>query len=194
VLLDDLVGAIHATRERAQRWWDRLRLASFATVFLIGVCVQILGSALYWDHYIRISQDAHDAWLGSPDKSGAPTPTVDGLCGACFEDVHQLQWLPAFVPIEGHYWLLRHCLAGDDWRSATADAPWSRYTKKPLYIENTYARVRLDWWPIEFWQTGRGGMAVVLSLWLLLGAVSALWALIPKLKAANKGELPRSAA
>gem|GEM_PF-551032 len=193
VLLDDLLGSIHTVQERAQLWWARFRIAVFAMVCVLGVFVQILGSAFYWDHYIRITQDARDAWLGTPDRSGAPTPTVDGLCGACFEDVHQLQWLPAFVPIEGHYWLLRHSFANDDWTKATADAPWSRYTKKPLYIENTYNRVRLDWWPIEFWQTGRGGMGVVLCLWLVLGATTALWRLVPKLKAANKRELHRSA-
>lgn len=186
VLLDEL----WERRQGVKRWWAHTRLVLFAAVCAAGFVVALLGSAFYWDHYIRITQDARDSWLGSPDRSGAPTPTVDGLCGACFEDVHQLQWLPAFLPIEGHYWMAKHAARGDDWQAATKDAPWSRYTKKPLHIGRSYARVRLDWWPIEFWQQGRGGMGVVLCLWFVFGSFTCAWLLRPQIKTAGKGAVP----
>ncbi|MDX2022477.1 MAG: hypothetical protein SF187_19730 [Deltaproteobacteria bacterium] len=186
VWLDDLWSA----RATAQRWWARTRLLLFVGVCATGLVVTLLGAAFYWDHYIRITQDARDAWLGVPDRSGAPTPTVDGLCGACFEDVHQLQWLPAFVPVEGHYWMLKHAIRGDDWQVAAHDAPWSRYTRKPLDIERSYARVRFDWWPIEFWQQARGGMGVVLCLWFVFGLFTCSWLLWPQIKTAGTGPLP----
>ena len=191
VLLQELLTVQTA---RAQYWWRMAKLGLFALVCGAGFFVQVMGSAFYWDHYIRITQEARDGWLGSPDRSGAPTPTVDGVCGACFEDVHQLQWLPAFVPLEGHFWMFRHALANHDWEQATADAPWRRYTKKPLQIESSYARVRLDWWPIELWQQGRSGMAVVLCLWFVFGLFTALWLVAPKIKAAGPGKHPGPAA
>lgn len=147
----------------------RLRLAGAALVVACGVFVSFLGSAFYWDHFIRISQQARRDWLGSPDRSGAPTPEVDGLCGACFEDTHQLHWLPPFHPVEGHSWLLRHAWAGSDAKAALADAPWVRYTRKPLAAERAFARVRFDWWPLTFFDRGRGGMAVVLGAWFVFG-------------------------
>ena len=189
VLLQDLWD----NRLSVPRWWARLRLALFACVCAAGAAVTMVGAAFYWDHYIRITQEARDEWLGNPDRSGAPTPTVDGLCGACFEDVHQLQWLPAFVPVEGHYWLLRHAVRGDDWETAAQDAPWSRYTKKPLDIQRTYKRVRFDWWPLEFWQHGRGGMGVVLCLWFVFGLFTCAWLLRPQLKTASLGQNPKPA-
>jgi hypothetical protein len=114
------------------------------------VFVQLLGNAFFWDHYIRIQREARNRWLGEPNTKGTPFPNFGGVCGACFEDMHGMQWLPPFQPIEGHLWLLRHAPFHHDWTTAEASAPWHRYTKLRLNIAATYAAARLDWWYLEF--------------------------------------------
>jgi hypothetical protein len=89
-------------------------------------------------------------WLGKPDRAGTPFPDFEGYCGACFEDVHGLHWLPPFNPIEGHLWLLKHVVLGHDWQTAEADAPWRRYTSLRLNISKSYPRARLDWWLLDY--------------------------------------------
>jgi len=132
------------------RWRRRLSRPTRAVVagfVLLGVGVNVLGNALYWDHYIRISMDARDAWLGAPNRRGAIIPVrADGHCDSCFEDVRQLEWLPPFQPILGHLWLLESLARGDNWKRAEAHAPWHRYTKLQLNISRSYPRARLDWW------------------------------------------------
>jgi hypothetical protein len=125
----------------------RMRRAVLAVVVAAGIGVQLLGNAFYWDHFIRISMDARTAWLGSPNRIGAFVPVrADGHCDACFEDVHQLEWLPPFQPIRGHLWLLEATLAGEDARAAEAHAPWHEYTSLALDLSRSYPRVRIDWW------------------------------------------------
>ena len=153
----------------------RVRRAVLALVVALGVAVQVLGNAFYWDHYIRITMDARTAWLGTPNRGGAIIPVrADGRCDSCFEDVHQLEWLPAFQPILGHAWLLRATLRGDDAAAAEAYAPWKRHTRLALPIARSYARVRVDWWGL-LWITdfprARGPGVVLLVL--LLGATLA---------------------
>lgn len=137
--------------------WDtqtarvRRRLASVGVgiLFVMGAFVQLVGNAFYWDHYIRIAKEARERWLGNVDRQGAMHPIDLEGCGACFEDMHALQWMPPFQPIEGHWWLLRHVLAKDGWEQAEADAPWKRYTALQLHIGSTYPRARIDWWFVE---------------------------------------------
>jgi hypothetical protein len=51
-----------------------------AAIVGAGICVQLLGCALYWDHFIRLAISAKNQWLGNPNRSGsnhsraAPTP------------------------------------------------------------------------------------------------------------------------
>ena len=135
---------IDAWQRGGRKWMLRSVVVGF---FAAGVVVQLLGVSFYWDHFIRISMDARTAWLGKPNRSGAIIPVrADGRCDSCFEDVHQLQWLPPFQPILGHAWLMRSLVAGDDWREAEADAPWHRHTSLVLDISRSYPRTRLDWW------------------------------------------------
>jgi hypothetical protein len=128
------------------KWQGRILKGMVIAVLAMGIWVQVLGVAFFWDHFIRISQDVATRWLGTPDRTGAATPTHDGLCGACFEDTHGLQWLPAFQPVMGHFWMLRHVVAGDDWTVASVDAPWRRYSTLSVDVQDRWARVRLDWW------------------------------------------------
>jgi hypothetical protein len=159
------------------RGW--LRRGVLAGAIALGVAVQLLGNAFYWDHFIRISMDARTAWLGTPDRKGAIIPVrADGRCDSCFEDVHQLQWLPPFQPILGHLWLLRSTIRGDDAQTAEADAPWKRHTQLTLPIAASYARVRLDWWGMlwiaDFPRYRAHGIALLAVL--LAGAIAAgLW-------------------
>ncbi len=130
-------------------WPRRAKIAVTGAMLASGVFVQALGSAFHWDHHIRVSRQATEQWLGVPNRSGAQMDPAQG-CGACFEDMYPMLWLPPFQPIAGHYWLAKHVLARDDWKTAEKDAPWHRYTKLPLDISDGYARARLDWWFLDF--------------------------------------------
>ncbi len=167
VLVEDLLAA-------ARTWWRRLALASVALVIVLGVAVQALGISFIWDHHIRITREAGEAWLGTPNRSGAAVPEREGLCGACFEDMHRQQWLPPFSPIDIHRWLLRHIRRGDDWQTAEADAPWHRYTTLTLDASHAYHDVRLDWWFYEI-RLIAPALAVISLLLLCAATAWAAW-------------------
>jgi hypothetical protein len=154
--------------------WHRIALAG---VIALGVGVQVLGNAFYWDHFIRLSMDVRTAWLGRPDRRGAMVPVgKDGRCQACFEDVHQLEWLPPFQPILGQLWLARAQLAGDSFAEAETYAPWRRQTSLSLASRfgDDYARVRLDWWGMLWLHDVRAYRRAGEALLLLLLAAQAL--------------------
>ncbi len=147
------------------RWTRRAVLAG---VLIAGLVVQLVGNAFYWDHFIRISMDVRTAWLGQPNRTGAIIPVrADGHCDSCFEDIHQLEWLPPFQPIRGHLWLLGATLAGDDARQAEARAPWHDYTSLAVDLSKTYPRVRIDWWGLlwikDFPGTWPAGLGLLLG-------------------------------
>jgi hypothetical protein len=126
----------------------RYKRAFIAAVVAAGIVVQLLGSALYWDHFIRISIDTKNQWLGSPNRSGAYIPEKGrGHCDSCFEDTYQLLWTPAFQPIKGHWWLVKSIARGDaNGDEAQVDAPWRPYTSLPIHLNASYPRARIDWW------------------------------------------------
>ncbi|MBA3393305.1 MAG: hypothetical protein H0T89_11705 [Deltaproteobacteria bacterium] len=154
----------------ASRW----RRGVVIGVVTAGVIVQLLGASLYWDHFIRISIDTKNQWLGPPNRAGSYIPAKGrGHCDSCFEDTYQLLWTPAFQPIRGHWWLVKSLARGDDWKAAQADAPWRRYTTLEVNLANTYPRARLDWW-ILLWiedapHTRGAGLAI---LGVLVGALA----------------------
>ena len=155
---------LDAWRSAPARWTRRAVLAG---VLAAGLVVQLAGNAFYWDHFIRISMDARTAWLGQPNRTGAIIPVrADGHCDSCFEDIHQLEWLPPFQPIRGHLWLLGATLAGDDSRQAEAEAPWHEYTQLAVDLSKTYPRVRIDWWGLlwikDFPRTWPAGLVLLL--------------------------------
>jgi hypothetical protein len=158
--------------EPAPRRWRRYVLA---TVVAAGVAVQLLGSALYWDHFIRISIEAKHQWLGRPNRTGSYIPERGrGHCDSCFEDTHALLWNPAFQPIRGHWWLLASLARGDDQRSAQRAAPWRSYTQLELQLGSTYPRARLDWWGLLWLSDARhtwvAGLLTLLALTAALAA------------------------
>lgn len=163
-----------------QSYGSRIRKSVLATVVVAGISVQILGLAFYWDHYIRISQEARIAWLGTPNRRGAIIPVrKDGKCDSCFEDVSHLQWLPPFQPILGHYWLLRSTVFDLSWQEAQEVAPWRRHTSLDLNIKDSYARARLDWWGLlwlkDFPQFRVDGIALLLLFGLATAASGRAW-------------------
>jgi 4-amino-4-deoxy-L-arabinose transferase-like glycosyltransferase len=130
---------------RARRWLVR-------GIVAVSVAIQLLGAMLFWDHWILIAHDARIEWLGRPNRKGAAIKDLDnkGHCDSCFEDMHGHQWLPPFAPIPGHLWLARHALAGDSWKVAREDAPWTRYTSLNLdHPRQLYDRVKFDWWVLD---------------------------------------------
>jgi hypothetical protein len=158
----------------------RLARAIFGAFLAAGIVVQVLGVSFYWDHFIRISMDAKAAWLGKPNRQGAIIPVRgDGHCDSCFEDVHQLEWLPPFQPIIGHAWLMRSFVADDDWKQAEARAPWHRHTSLTLDISRSYPRTRLDWWGMlwirDFSQFRGAGVALLLLFLAGTAAGATLW-------------------
>lgn len=175
---------------RLPGWPRRLRCGAVAVLLAMGVFVQVVGNAFFWDHFIRIQREARNNWLGAPNKSGTRFPDFGGgICGACFEDMHGMQWLPAFQPIEGHWWLLRHVASGHDWVNAEVDAPWRRYTTLRVDISRTYPAARIDWWFLEY-GPGRRAPWVILLILMSVGTVGAGWFLARELRRlrAREGE------
>ncbi len=162
-------------------WWidasmARWKLAVLGAVVAIGIVVQLLGSALYWDHFIRVAIDAKNQWLGQPNRKGSYIAEKGrGHCDSCFEDTYELLWTPAFQPIRGHWWLVKSIARDDTWKTAQADAPWRHYTTLELNLATSYPRARVDWWGL-LWvkdapQTRLGGIVIfgVLAAGLALG-------------------------
>ena len=167
-------------------WIDapgRWRRVTLGGVVALGIVVQLLGSALYWDHFIRVAIDAKNQWLGQPNRTGSYIPDRNrGYCDSCFEDTYHLLWTPAFQPIRGHWWLIKSLVRGDTPRSAQADAPWRHYTTLELNLDNSYPRARIDWWGLlwlkdapDTWIVGLvvlvvlvGGLALGIWSWIRL--------------------------
>ena len=131
----------------------RWRRGFVAAVVGAGICVQLLGCALYWDHYIRLAITAKNQWLGQPDRRGSYIKDRGrGHCDSCFEDTYELTWTPAFQPIRGQWWLVKALAREDDAKSAQADAPWRTYTSLDLDLTKDWGRTRLDWWGMVWWR------------------------------------------
>jgi hypothetical protein len=174
-----LVPAVLAF-DRALQVRRRVAVLAASLVLASGIAVQVIGASFYWDHFIRISQEATTHWLGSPNRSGAVSRDRGGMCDPCFEDFYSFNWLPPFSPIEGHVWLLRHVPFDHDWLRAEQDAPWHRYTKLKLTIAGFYPRARVDWWYLDFRKkfpfaghvllsSMLAGLSLALTLWWLGG-------------------------
>ena len=160
------------------------RRAAVIAVAALGLVVQLLGSALYWDHFIRIAIETKNQWLGNPNRAGSYIPAKGRThCDSCFEDTYELLWTPAFQPIRGHWWLVKSIARDDDDKSAQLDAPWRNYTTLEVNLASTYPRARIDWWGLLWIKdapTTRGiGIpvliilvgALALGIWLWLRAL-----------------------
>lgn len=156
----------------------RLRKAIVVAVVVAGACVQLLGNALYWDHFIRVAIDTKNQWLGQPNRSGSYIDARGrGHCDSCFEDTYGLLWAPPFQPIRGHWWLLKSLARDHGQAEAQRDAPWRTYSTLAVNLSGTYPRARVDWWGLlslrDAPETRRLGIAVGLGVFVSL--VWALW-------------------
>ena len=99
-------------------------------VVAAGIGVQLLGNALYWDHFIRIAIDAKNQWLGQPNRSGSYIAERGrGHCDSCFEDTYELLWTPG-VPADPRPLVAASAVARArrHARRRPGDAPWRTYT------------------------------------------------------------------
>jgi hypothetical protein len=166
LLIDDLV--------RNKR---RLALGACGIVFLIGLWVQVVGASQYWDSYIRFSKAAQTQWLGSPNRTGAATPDHGGACDPCFEDFYARNYTPAFQPIDGQWWYLKHHLFSDPWSIAAKDMPLTRYTRLDFpSAKQWYEGPPWDWWKLDFVGRYKGTGNLLLFLFLTgFAAGATLW-------------------
>ena len=145
-----LIPAVYLLDEalRAKR---RLALTACATFLVLGIGVQVVGASQYWDHFIRYSKMAQARWLGVPNRTGALTAARGGACDPCFEDFYARNYTPAFQPIEGQWWVLKHRLLGHSWEVAAEDLPIRRYTNLDFQLTRSwYSAPPWDWWKISF--------------------------------------------
>ncbi len=155
----------------------RMRRGLLALAIASGIAVQLLGNALYWDHFIRIAIDTKNQWLGSPNRSGAYVAERGrGHCDSCFEDTYPILWTPPFSQIRGHWWLVKSIARGDadDGAAAQRDAPWRDETALQVDLSQTYHRARLDWWAMIWIDNDPETRALGIALMLLFLAGSAV--------------------
>lgn len=178
-------------RERA------MRMAAVGAAVTAGLAVNLLGSALYWDHFLRMARQVAPQWLGTPIKMcfvpGLPQ-LVPGNCESCLEDMYPVMWLPPFQPIRGHWWLAKHVVARHTWMEAAVDAPWRHYTVLPIDIAFSYERGRIDWWRNE-WKAfpkfanrllaGLIAMTVICGAFLVIG-----WRRLPGTRRESPSQAP----
>jgi hypothetical protein len=147
----------------------------------LGIFVQTLGLAFYWDHWVRIADwDVKNQWLGQPNRAGSVLPTRHAAhgphCDACFEDMYAHQWLPPLSPLLGHYWLLTTAGRNEEWETAQASAPWRRHTS--MAMRSAYyggPKGRIDWWPLDWGERARD-VALIFALIAAAGVGGAwLW-------------------
>jgi hypothetical protein len=119
--------------EAMRRGRVQLRRTALGLVLGLGVTVQILGATFYWDHYIRIL-------IAVKDQTGAP--------GWFLENLSHGHYIPAFSPLRGQAWLLRHFVRQDP--DLDRDAPWKSVIPMPADLSDGWHRLRVDWWPLDW--------------------------------------------
>ena len=135
----------------ALRARKKIALAGCGLAFLLGFGVQVVGASQYWDSFIRFSKTAQIHWLGGPNRTGALSADRGGSCDPCFEDFYARNFTPAFQPIEGQWWYLKHHLRSDPWSVASLDMPLRRYTSLEFAsARQWYEKPYWDWWKLDF--------------------------------------------
>jgi hypothetical protein len=147
--------------EMLQRGRVGLRTGLFAVTIASGVGVQLLGASIYWDHYIRVM-------IAAKDQTGA---------GGWFQEhLSHGHYIPAFSPLVGQAWLLRHLI--DDDGELDRDAPWKSVIPYPVDLHDAWNRLRFDWWLLEFTgsppQSPKPGFVLLLIMTLATAATGTL--------------------
>ncbi len=116
----------------------RLRRMALGTLLTAGLCVQLLGASLYWDHYIRVLSIVRDQ---TEKTDWSPDHFAFGY------------YIPHFSPLAGTPWLLRHLCARDP--DLNRDPPWKNILPAKLDLVGTWTRLRLDWWAADWFRLPR---------------------------------------
>jgi hypothetical protein len=172
VLLLPAVIVFDEKLREARGWVKNALRGLLGTALAVGLFVQVLGSAFYWDLWIRVGYTAAERWLGKPNLGGSPLLSMGVGCGSCFEQMHSLNWLPPFQPIVGHWWLIKHVPFQHDWITAEKDAPWHTYTTLRLDIKDVYPVGRTDWWMLDYVHGHLQGGITLLVVMALMGILS----------------------
>jgi hypothetical protein len=123
--------------EAVARGHRRVRMLALGGVVTAGIAMQLLGASIYWDHYIR-------TLIAVKDQTGAP--------GWFRESLTQDHYIPVFSPIAGQTWLLSHLIRRDP--ELDRDAPWKSILPQTANLTDTWQRLRIDWWVLE-WLTNK---------------------------------------
>ncbi len=122
--------------EPAALWLDGAARAArrvlVPALIALGLFVQVVGAALAPTEYLRVltvvrSQTGAPLWF-------SPAPS-------------QAHFMPPFSPLLGNAWLLWHLARGD--RDGAHDAPWRQLVPGTPRLEAEWARLRIDWWPLD---------------------------------------------
>jgi hypothetical protein len=119
--------------EAMARGRRRLRRVALAALLGAGLTANVLGASIYWDHYIRVL-------ITVKDQAGAP--------GWYREHLSHGHYIPSFSPLAGHAWMLRHLIARDP--ALDRDAPWKDVVAVPVDLSDAWARLRPDWWLLDW--------------------------------------------
>jgi hypothetical protein len=139
----------------------------------LGLAVQLLGAAFYWDHYIRIL-------IAIKDQTGAQ--------GWFQEQLGHGHYIPQFSPLRGHLWLLSHKLRRDP--DLDHDAPWKLIVPERVDLRAHWEALRFDWWALD-WLTGPTRAPAAGAALLLLfggGALAAGLSLRRRLRREGAGD------
>lgn len=129
----------------------RVRRALVGWLVALGLCVQLLGAAFYWDHYIRIL-------IAVKDQTGA--------AGWFHEQLGHGHYIPQFSPLRGHLWLLGHMVRRDP--DLGRDVPWRLIVPQRPDLREAWQRLRVDWWPLD-WGSPGGRRTLPVFIVLLAG-------------------------
>jgi hypothetical protein len=158
------VPGVEAVTEQAAR----ARKALWGGLCAVGLFVQLLGCALYWDHHSRVlllvrqQAEIPSAWSEDHLPFG--------------------YYVPQFSPLVGHAWLVRHVLKSD--ADLGRDAPWKALLTAPIDLRSVWPALRIDWWALD-WLSGpqQRRPAGLLTLGLFtLGAALGTSSLIRRLR------------
>lgn len=115
----------------------RLRIAGVAALCGVGLAVQLLGSALYWDHHSRVLMLV---------RQQAEIPSAWSEDHLAFG-----YYVPQFSQLVGNAWLLRHVINRDP--DLRRDAPWRALLTAPIDLQSAWPAMRIDWWALD-WLSG----------------------------------------
>jgi hypothetical protein len=143
-----LVPAAHWLEEHGKRGLTRARAAALALLGAVGVLVQAVGCAFFWDFYIRMAL----ALRPHTDENLTYVSTV---------------FVPQLSPIVMHAWLAWHKLKGDV--SFPPNAPFTSVLPASPEVNQHWNALRFDFWFLH-WFTKGGPKLWAAGLLALLAA------------------------